>query len=833
VLENDFGKNIQQVFALLAENVYCDRISFILCDQTTGHYILENSWYRDENVGPVSQEQLKTLFRVGGDVLRTNQIVCIDDMTLSSDWRRAKYPAKSLLAVPIFMHDRPWAILVVASLSQVHHFSEVEKKLMRAMANIVTLAQIRDRQNDAIRRADQEKQMILNNIGIPIWLYDARGRLLRANTAVSELAGVSREEELTPEKDREIFCDRVTGRPCPPDVVITTGKPDYRELDWRGRSYRVFTEPVFDESGQLVRIVRSAVDVSDLNQLVRNQQVINACFETLFHEGKIEQAIHNLLKIVCERFGGTRCYILQFDLKRKSSRAFAEYATPDAGTMFGKGIHYQLSEDEPWVEHFLKKRVVLWKDMKDPKALDFVGAWSRPYISEFDVRSLFVAPVFLHGELWGDFGVTYEKHPCPEFDQRERELLTTTSHLIEVALEREETHNNLVQALRRAQVADQAKSFFIASVSHEIRTPLNSVIGFSELLRDGGVSPEEQKEYLDNIMYSGNALLQLVNDVLDLSRLEADQEKIVTSPIDFSELGHEVMKVFSFRATDRNLKLIVDIPDMPRLELDRQRVRQVLFNLIGNAVKFTEHGSITLRAEFHATDRERGTLNFAVVDTGIGIAEEDQGRLMKPFVQLLNIRGANVTNQGTGLGLAISRRMVEKMGGKLDLRSKPGEGSTFEARLENVIFYPKVPSTDAGKTRETGPTENSSEETSEDSAAIRAEISVLVVDDVALNLKVLCTMCEKIGVGTIVSATTGAAALDELEKRSFDFVLTDLWMPEMDGHELLKKIRADSRFDRVIVIAVTADREAMRDTRFDHMILKPVTMESLKKILTK
>ena len=350
---------------------------------------------------------------------------------------------------------------------------------------------------------------------------------------------------------------------------------------------------------------------------------------------------------------------------------------------------------------------------------------------------------------------------------------------------------------------------------------LGAVIGFSDLLRDGGIPEAEAREYLDSISYSGNALLQLINDVLDLSKLEADQMKIEPAPIDFRELGEEVMKVFQYRAGEQQIELRVEMPPLPEMELDKLRVRQVLFNLIGNAVKFTCEGSVTLKAEYQPDHDGTCEFTFLVIDTGPGIAPEDQARLMEPFVQLSRIRGAAAGNSGTGLGLTISRRLIEKMGGTLWLKSEPGRGSVFGATLRHIRI-----------SKERKPAEPSEDKAP---ACGRASaLSILIVDDVAMNLKVMKALCRKAGIEKIETALSGKEALALLEAHSFDLVLTDMWMPEMNGAALAGKIRADRRFQEMPILAVTADVEA-RDNFplefFNGVLLKPVTLEKIRKML--
>ena len=379
----------------------------------------------------------------------------------------------------------------------------------------------------------------------------------------------------------------------------------------------------------------------------------------------------------------------------------------------------------------------------------------------------------------------------------------------------------------RAQAADKAKSFFIASVSHEIRTPLNSVIGFAELLREGGVSKDQEKEYLDAISSSANALLMLINDVLDLSKLEANQMQIITAFTDFNALCREVLLIFTFRAQENGNKLVSDMPDdLPELDVDNIRIRQILINLLGNAVKFTKKGAITLHVTFtpDPDSADTGTLRCAVSDTGIGISDEDQKKLMEPFVQLSNMRGTNAVNNGTGLGLSISKRLAACMNGELTCTSKIGEGSTFAVTLNAVHYRAKAVKKAKGKSKP------EAEAIARDLKTIR----ILIVDDVPMNLRVAKALFGKIGFENVFTAESGKEALEFLNKQPVDLVLSDMWMPEMNGTELAAEIKKNPKFSHIPVAAQTADVETSGNfdmSHFDAIILKPLTKEKLSNMV--
>lgn len=370
------------------------------------------------------------------------------------------------------------------------------------------------------------------------------------------------------------------------------------------------------------------------------------------------------------------------------------------------------------------------------------------------------------------------------------------------------------QNQKAQQAAQEAKSFFFASVSHDLRTPLNAVIGLSELLRDGVADEEERRHYLNSIIFSGNTLLQLINDVLDLSKLEANKMEFIPAACNFQMLTDNLLTAFTEKARQSGLTLESRVDRaMPPIEIDQQRVRQIIFNLLGNALKFTAVGGVCLSGSY---DEETETLHFAVTDTGVGIAQSDIKLLMQPYVQL-NQRDRTT---GTGLGLSICQQMLSRMNGKMEIQSEIGKGSTFSVTMYGVH---KVAS--AVKTEN----ETKQEKQVED-------LAILIADDSALNLEVLKAMCRRLGYKDVTAVASGQEALDELEKRPFDVLLSDRWMPGMNGDELVAKIRGDKRLREMPVVLFTADVEAMKiykEQGFTDILLKPITKDTLKKMLVR
>jgi len=389
------------------------------------------------------------------------------------------------------------------------------------------------------------------------------------------------------------------------------------------------------------------------------------------------------------------------------------------------------------------------------------------------------------------------------------------------------------QKMKHMAESEQARSMFFSTVSHDIRTPLNAIIGYSELLLDGIDDRYERSKALSAISTSGHTLLELINDVLDLSKLESGKMVIKKEPTDVRELISSVVHSFEVTVRHRNIELKEDYGELPMLEIDPQRVRQILFNLIGNAAKFTEEGEIRVKASFRNDIGDaKGVFTLSVSDTGCGIAEEDKEKVMNPFVQV----GSQAKIKGTGLGLPICKQLAASMGGQLSFVSELGKGSTFTLELFDVKKteadkeQPDLFRDEAARTGDT--TGRIRIGNAGDGRKSAKSCHLLIVDDVPLNLSVLKALLRKVGVNDVETAVDGRDAWEKIQtsERPFDCVLTDIWMPEMNGRELVAKIRAHERFAGLPVYAVTADVEEQKnfaERGFTGVLLKPLTVNTL------
>ncbi len=377
------------------------------------------------------------------------------------------------------------------------------------------------------------------------------------------------------------------------------------------------------------------------------------------------------------------------------------------------------------------------------------------------------------------------------------------------------------RANRAAAIAEdhaQAKTRFLAMMSHELRTPLNAVIGFAEFMSAPDLDEAKRKDYIDGILLSSNALLDLINDILDLSKLEAGAMQMRSGVCDIGQLLRELPAIFGYRVRRHGVKLRIEAPpadQLPIVELAQQGVRQILINLVGNAAKFTDHGEIVVRA---AWDGARCNLHLEVSDTGCGISQDKMDRLFDPFIQDIRSRMQSSAGEikGTGLGLPIVKRMVDNAGGTITARSELGKGTTFVIDIPDLVLVQNI-----------SMIPRAAEQT------IRAVMPdrVLVVDDMTMNRKILGIHLGNLKIKDIRYAENGERALEVMSEWIPDLVLTDMWMPKMDGTQLAEAMRKDRRLAEIPVVAVTADVDVGSTydmSLFAKIISKPVTGDKLR-----
>jgi hypothetical protein len=646
--------------------------------------------------------------------------------------------------------------------------------LIQLVAGLVHYREESQRELRAAHRALENQKFALDQHAI-VSMTDVGGYIIYANDKFCEISGFAREELLgrnhrivkSDRHPKEFFAEMwrtiVSGR-------VWRGEIQNRAKD--GRLYWVAATivPFLDENGKPFQYAGIRTDITQLKRI----------------RDELEDQLHFVRELI--EAIPLPAYFKDVDGRYIGiNRAFESAFHCRRDDLVGKTVFALL----------------------DPAGAEFHTDKDRDLFAKAAAQSY----EWQMGAADGKRTLLYQKAPLTRQDGSVRGLIG----IILDVTERRRAEEEALKAKEAAEAANRAKSEFLANMSHEIRTPMNGVIGMTELVLDTQLS-DEQRDYLRVVKSSAESLLTVINDILDFSKIEAGRLSMDAAPFSLPELVGDILRSLALRAQQKGLRVVGQLaPAMPDWVVgDPVRLRQVLVNLIGNAIKFTERGSVVVSAAPCAPIGRDGDIEFAVSDTGIGIPADKRAHIFEAFTQ----EDSSTTRRfgGTGLGLTISARLVEMMGGKIWVDSTTGQGSTFH-------FTAHLP---AGNVAQTAPL-------APPAASLRPALDILLVEDHPVNQKLALNLLDKWGHRTLL-AGNGQEALDILCQRRFDIVLMDMQMPVMDGIEATRRFRAREQGRRTPIVAMTAnamaaDRDACLAAGMDDYLAKPIKFADLQAML--
>ncbi|MTV50178.1 PAS domain S-box protein [Heliobacillus mobilis] len=701
----------------------------------------------------------------------------------------------------IFRKQLPTGRIVWLSANGVPFFDERNKLVGYRGATLDITKQIE--QEAALRDREESYRSIVTAMAEGMVVQNRDGRIVRANRTAEQILGLTVEqmggrtsidhcwraihEDGSPflGEDHPAMVTLRTGQPCH-NVIMGVHKPT-GELTWIQINSEPLRRPDSDIPYQVV------TTFSDITERRRIEETLLATQEQLSN-------VFENLDLLFWSLDTTNQKMLQF-----SSVSEKIY-----------GIHREAFMEKP----------DLWMEFIHPDDFEEVMTTvslvddGHPLANEYRI-------------IRRDGVVRWVRdHMIPVLDSNGKVI--RLDGLVMDITEKKQVEEELQKAKKKAEESNQAKSNFLAMMSHEIRTPMNGILGMTDLLLDTDLS-KEQQEYAEAVMESATVLLNVINDILDYSKVEAEKMELYMVDFSLPPLVHSVTKLFANRAQEKGIVLTTNISSQsaPLLWGDPNRIRQVLLNLVNNAMKFTECGNVTVDVQVESESGSELWVRFAVTDTGIGITNGVQERLFYPFTQADSSTSRRFG--GTGLGLAISKRLVELMGGQIGVNSEPGKGSTFwfalplHMAVQPATFFKEEKTAEIKGRRD--------KKSGINDTYFQADLPILLVEDNLVNQRLARALLERLGL-TVHAVSNGLEAISAVAKQGYALIFMDCHMPEMDGFETTAIIRDwESETPRhVPIIAITAlamqgDREKCLNAGMDDYISKPIDPEKLISLL--
>ncbi len=707
-----------------------------------------------------------------------------------------------------------------------------ERTLLAANESLAREIESRARAEDAVRLSELMYRDLYEDAPDVYLSVGTDGRIRRANRRAAQLFGYPI-EELIGRAIFTLYADTPSGVGQARKVFerFLAGHEVFGEEVEMMRSDgatiwgSISVKPIFNDRGE-VEATRSIITDITARKRVElalkhrlDLEALIAAISTRFvsvEPGGIAAELECALGQVGRFIGSDRALLYRFTGDGAFARLMHDWVRDPSYPAGSRLSEFRRSEVPDVFDFFLSKRRI---NSPRPDTLPPGFAILNELPGAERVQSRIAVPIISGNDSVGIlcFHSIIVERNWPEEDLR---LLGMLGEIVGTSLARAEAEAAVQHAREVAESASRAKSDFLARMSHELRTPLNGILGYAQLLRRDDSLGGTQHERAEAIERCGEHLLTLINEVLDLAKIEAGRDEVEISQFDPGEMICDVAQITRVRAAQAGLAFSVHIDNsLPALvTTDQRKLRQVLLNLLGNAVKFTERGSVCLRVNRSAEADGRALLRFEIEDTGMGIAAADLERIFEPFQQL-STPGRRV--EGTGLGLAICRKLVLALGGRLDVASVPGCGSTFSVELSLPVTEMPAVATLPHRPRVTG------------YAGSRRQI--LVVDDTLDNRNILRSFLCEIGFG-VAEASNGAEAVTIAIQQPPHLILMDLVMPIMDGFEATQRLRELPALAGVPIVALSASAFEVTRTQCEQagandFLAKPVKLEELLRVL--
>jgi len=737
---------------------------------------------------------------------------------------------KSMGILPVKYFDVVVGCLQVtsASYSEIPDFS---RAVLENIAAVVGAHIIRARQEERLNQQRQDLNTLFNTIDDFLFVLNKQGCIIHANKIVFQKL------EYTPEELNGQTIIKVHTPVNPQETQrilknILGGKEKFCTLSLQtkhGHRIPVETKSIagkWNNQEAIICISRDITQREKADIILRQQSLAleqGLVQQTLLSEialklntlEEFDTRMNTILKEIGHHTGVSRVYIFEDSADENFTSNIYEWCNAEVEPQIEQLQNVPYNMLPSWKKIIGEQGKLYSENIKQlPEDL-------RIMLEPQKIKSIIVYPLFVHGAFFGFIGFDECKR-IKQWTKTELELLRTISGIIANAFERKTMEQSIISERDRANQANQAKSIFLANMSHEIRTPMNAILGFSELLVQR-LKEFQDKAMVQSILKSGKLLLSLLNDILDLSKIEAGKMDIKPEPVTLTNLINDLYQLFIPKASQKGILLSYHVSDtVPTLLLlDENRIKQICFNLVGNGIKFTDKGYVRIKAKYLPNTKQTGTLLITVKDTGIGLNPSQSDKIFESFQQQSD--QANRQYEGVGLGLAITRRLTEIMGGSITVKSQIGKGSVFTVSIPGV----QQPEQNQGFTAPL----------SDDIEISFQGAKVLVVDDVETNAEILQSLLSLHQIDITV-AYNGQEALDKLHSSSFDLLFLDLLLPDIDGFEVARRIKEKGQKNSTMPIiaysaSVFSKKKVQSSPWFTDMLCKPIQHTELVDILKK